>query len=201
MKYITAIDVRDYAFCPMKVYYVNVLHIHERTTEAMELGREIHDEKTLTHLIPKFKAVKILRNVELVSSKLRVMGRIDYILITKFNEYIPADMKWSEPEYGLAQKQHRMQMATYSLLIEESYKTIVKRAVIYYSRAGKTIIVPITDSLKSQVADAIDKIYRMIRSEEEPKVRISLKRCVNCNYMSYCKSRSVGKTLRFERII
>lgn len=194
MKYITAIDVRDYAFCPMKVYYVNVLHIYERTTEAMELGREIHDEKPLAHLIPKLKAVKVLRNVELVSDRLKVVGRVDYIFVTKFNEYIPADMKWSNPEYGIAQKQHRMQIATYSLLIEEAYKTVVKRAVMYYLRAGKTVIVPVTDSLKNQVREAIDKIYEMIENEAEPRVRISLKRCINCSYMSYCRSKSMNGT-------
>ncbi|MEM2195367.1 MAG: hypothetical protein QW803_13025 [Candidatus Methanomethylicia archaeon] len=70
MKYITVVDVKNYSLCPMIAYYNNVLHIYERVTETMELGKEIHDEGFLSHLIPKLKAVKVLRNIELTSGRL-----------------------------------------------------------------------------------------------------------------------------------
>jgi len=201
MKYITAVDVRDHAFCPMKVYYVNVLHIYERTTEAMELGREIHDEKLLKHLIPTLKVVKVLRDVEITSRKLKLTGKIDYVFVTKFNEYIPADMKWSDPEYGVAQKQHRIQIAAYGLLIEDAYSVVVKRGFIHYLRAGRTVAVPITDSLKEEVKEAVKRIYEMIRSGEEPKIRVNMKKCENCNYKAYCKAEAERKTLKLKRTV
>jgi CRISPR-associated exonuclease Cas4 len=200
MKYITAVDVKDYTLCPRIVYYTNVLHIRERVTEAMELGREMHDEESLKHLIPMLKVVKVLRDIEITSRKLKLTGRIDYIFITKFNEYIPADMKWSDPEHGIARKHHRAQLAAYSLLIEEAYKTVVKRAVIHYTRAGKTVTVPVTASLKNQVVEAIMKIYEMIKSGREPEVRMNKSRCENCNYQVYCKSKMVGRILKLEVI-
>ncbi|MEM1547002.1 MAG: CRISPR-associated protein Cas4, partial [Candidatus Methanomethylicia archaeon] len=132
MKYITVVDVKNYSLCPMIAYYNNVLHIYERVTETMELGKEIHDEGFLSHLIPKLKAVKVLRNIELTSGRLGLTGKVDYVFVTRFNEYVPADAKWSDPEFGGAQRHHKAQLAAYSILIEEVYRTVVKRAVIYY---------------------------------------------------------------------
>ncbi len=185
-KYISAIDITSYAYCPRLVYYKNLLHIYERTTEPMMLGKEVHDEQQITHLIPLLKVTKVLKNVELVSKRLKLSGKVDYILVTKFNEYIPVDMKWSELRHGTAQKHHKMQLTAYSLLIEEAYKTTVKRAVIYYSRARKTIIIPITDSLKAQTKEIIENIYRILETNLEPKVPYIAAKCKSCNYLRYC---------------
>ncbi len=185
-QYIAPTDIREYAFCPRLVYYKNLLHIYERTTEPMMLGREVHDEQQITHLIPLLKVTKVLKNVELVSKRLKVAGKVDYILVTKFNEYIPVDMKLSEPYHGTAQKHHKMQLTAYSLLIEEAYKTIVKRAIIYYLRARKTIIIPITDSLKAQAKEIIKNIYRILETNIEPKVPYIAAKCKSCNYLRYC---------------
>lgn len=40
-------EVRDYAYCPRVVYFTKVLHLRERVTEAMEYGRERHEEPPL----------------------------------------------------------------------------------------------------------------------------------------------------------
>ncbi|MGC9069030.1 MAG: CRISPR-associated protein Cas4 [Thermoprotei archaeon] len=186
IKYISPTDVKEYAFCPRLVYYKNVLHIYERMTEAMELGKEIHKEEPITHLIPLFKVMKILKDVELTSKQLKLTGKIDYILVTKFNEYIPVDMKYADLHHQNAQKHHKMQLVAYSLLIEEAYKTTVKRAVIYYGRARKTITILITDALKKQTKEIIKNIYQMLETNKEPVVLYEPK-CKSCNYLKYCK--------------
>jgi CRISPR-associated exonuclease Cas4 len=185
-QYISPTDVKEYAFCPRLIYYKNVLHIYERTTEPMELGKEIHEEEPIAHLVPLLKVKQILRKVELTSKQLKLTGKIDYILITKFNEYLPVDMKWADPHYQTAQKHHKMQLVAYSLLIEEAYKTTVKRAIIYYTRARKTIIIPITYTLKNQAKEIIKNIYQIIQTNKEPIVPYTPK-CKNCNYLKYCK--------------
>lgn len=164
----------------------------------MEFGREVHDEKLLKHLIPALKTVKVLRDAEITSGKLKLTGKVDYIFVTKFNEYIPADMKWSDPEHGAVRNHHKAQLVAYGLLIEEAYRTVVKRAVIHYIRAGKTITIPVTSSMKEQVMDTIENIYDMIRSGREPKVRIRGGRCESCNYQVYCKTGTARKTLKLR---
>ncbi|RLF09484.1 MAG: CRISPR-associated protein Cas4 [Thermoprotei archaeon] len=185
--YITVVDVRDYAYCPRVVYFTHVLHLKERITEAMQYGKEHHEDPPLAPLMPKLKPKHVIKNVELTSSKLKLMGKVDTIVVTKHGEYIPVEVKWSEPRQGKPRRQHKAQLIAYALLIEENYSTTVKRAVIYYSRAGRLIEMPITSQDKRQVKRMIKQIYQVIRSEEMPEVKFKPKQCVDCGYKCYCQ--------------
>ncbi len=189
--YITVVDVRDYALCPKIIYFTKVIHLRERITEAMIFGREFHEEPPLAPIIPKLKPKQILKNLQLISHKLRLIGKADYIIITKHGEYIPVDVKWSDPEKGdKPQRHHKIQLTAYAMLIEENFKTTVKRALIYYSRAGKLIEFKISNHEKREVKSIINRIYEAIRSEEPPKVKPNPKKCMNCGYQKYCQPRS-----------
>ncbi|MCS7385417.1 MAG: CRISPR-associated protein Cas4 [archaeon GB-1867-005] len=192
--YITTVEVKNYALCPMIVYYTHVLHIYEPETEAMKIGREIHDKPPIAPIIPKLKATKILKEIQLESKTLKLRGKLDTIIITKHNEYIPIEVKWSDPTpAGKAQKHHKAQLTAYALLIEENYKTTVKRATIYYARAGKIITINITNTDKKQVKQIINKIHEMIATEKEPKIKPNPKTCTNCGYNQYCREKQQEK--------
>jgi len=186
--YITAVEVKHYAYCPKIVYFTHVLHLEEPVTDAMKLGGEMHDEALITPLLRLLKVEKLLRGVELVSERLRLSGKVDYLAITKFGEYVPIEVKWAEPTpKGRPKKNHRLQLAAYALLIEENFKTVVKRFAIYYARAHRAIISPIDSSLKREAHRAIKNIHEIIVNEEEPKVRVPKSRCENCGYRRFCQ--------------
>ncbi|MCX8205536.1 MAG: CRISPR-associated protein Cas4 [Candidatus Nezhaarchaeota archaeon] len=186
-EYISALDVKNYALCPRIAYFMRVLHVYEVDTEAMQYGREYHDEAIVAQLIPMLKAVKVLRRLELASERLRVTGRVDYVFVTRHGEYIPAEVKWAEPtSKGQVRRNHKLQLATYALLIEEAFNTTVKRIVVHYARARRTLVVHLTQGLKRETKDIIRKIYEMISSEEEPKVRVKRDVCEGCGYRQYC---------------
>ena len=188
-EYITASDIKRYGYCPKIIYFTHVLHIEERKTEAMEYGSEIHREKHILPLIAKIKPSKTLRNYELRSSKLKLSGKPDFILVTKFGEYIPVEIKWAEEEFrGEARRDHKLQIGAYALLIEENFGTTVKRGYVYYLRSNRIVEVKITGSLKKEVRRAIKKIYEIIEGEEEPKVKIGRDKCGNCGWRKYCKA-------------
>lgn len=186
--YITASDVKRYAYCPKIIYFTHVLHIEERITEAMEYGRELHREEYILPIVSKVKPLKIIKNPELVSDRLKIVGKPDFILVTKFKEYIPVEVKWSEEEFkGEARKDHKLQLATYALLIDEKYLTNVKRGYIYYVRSGRVIEVHISYSLKKKALKAIREIYSIVRGEDEPEVKVSRGKCVDCGWRKWCK--------------
>jgi len=187
-QFITVVDVRDYAYCPRVVYFTKVLHLRERVTEAMEYGRERHEEPPLAPLVPKLKPVKVMRDVELTSRKLMLTGKVDLIVVTKHGEYVPVEVKWSEPQAGGPKRQHRVQLTAYALLIEDAFETTVKRAIVYYSRAGKLLQVALTDHDKRQVKQIVKRIYEVIRGEELPEVKKDEEQCADCGYRPYCKA-------------
>lgn len=184
--YISVLQIRDYAYCPRVVYFRNVLHIEERLTEAMLYGREKHEEFSLAPLIPKLKPVKIIENVELISHRLRIKGKVDIIIITRYNEYIPVEIKWSELEKGMARRQHKAQIIAYALLIEDNFNTTVKRGLIYYSRSKKFSNIIITESDKRLIKNYIVKIYEIYK-ERIPKDSQNSTQCKDCGYNRYCQ--------------
>ncbi|MEM1560179.1 MAG: CRISPR-associated protein Cas4 [Ignisphaera sp.] len=186
-EYFTTVDVKHYAYCPMIVYFTHVLHLEERITESMIYGAESHDESIITPIAASLKASKIIRGLELVSDKLKVRGKLDYLVITKYGELIPVEVKWAEPERGVAKRDHKLQLATYALMLEETFGKPVKRVIAYYTRVGKLISIPLDESVKKQVKHILASMERIVSMEEQPKSAIKPSRCINCGFKSYCR--------------
>lgn len=184
---ITVVEVKRYAYCPRIVFITHVLHLEETITEAMEVGREEHDEAAIAPLIARLKSLKVLRSISLRSDQLRVAGKIDYTIITKNNEYIPIEIKWSSLDKERAKWDHKLQVVTYALLIDENFKTSVKRGYIYYLKDKRVIELIIDDGLKNLVRKIITNIHQMIVDERDPGVTVPFTKCVNCGYRVYCR--------------
>ena len=184
--YLTATDIKHYAYCPVIVYITHVLGLSERETEYMEYAKEIHEEQPIAPAIRKYRAVKAVRKPLLVSKKLRLVGKPDYILITRIGEHIPFEIKWAEPARGgRAKKDHALQMAAYALLIEEKTGKTVKRGAIYYLRPqGSLIQVNISYDLKLRARKAIRDAWRIVQTGTPPNPK--RRHCGHCNYKPYC---------------
>ena len=189
-EYLTVVDIKHYAYCPRIVYFTHVLHLNERITEAMLYGSESHDESIVAPVAAKLKASKIIRSLELTSSRLRLRGKLDYLLITKFGELIPVEVKWAEPLGGSIKRDHKLQLASYALMIEENFGKTVKRAVVYYTRARKLLTVPLDENVKNEARRILNAIDNIISNEEQPKTAKS-KHCVNCGFKEYCKPENI----------
>ena len=185
--FITVVEVKHYAYCPKIIWFTHVLHLEEPLTEAMRFGSEVHEESFITPLARSLRAKKILRNVGLESRRLRLRGKIDYVLITRFGEYVPVEVKWSEPARGgRPRRDHKLQLAAYALLLEEETGRPVKMAAVYYSRARRTVVFPLTDHDKEEARRAIKRVHEIIESGEEPDVRAPKSKCINCGFRRYC---------------
>lgn len=154
----------------------------------MEYGGELHKESYILPLAAMLKPSSIVKEPDLVSRELRLSGKPDYIFVSKFDEYIPVEVKWAEERpRGVAKRDHKLQMAAYALLVEDRYGTVVKRGYIYYVRSGKIVKVHVDSSLKLEVKKVIKRIYDIIRGEEEPRVKVGKSKCKNCGWRGYCR--------------
>ncbi|NHV99471.1 MAG: CRISPR-associated protein Cas4 [Thaumarchaeota archaeon] len=183
--FLTPTDVKRFVYCPKIIYISRVLHLEERTTDYMEFGREKHDKSIIAPLIASLKASRVLEDVEMESQRLKMRGKIDYIIVTKFNEYVPAEIKWAEASQSV-KRDHALQMATYSLLIEENFNTVVKRGAVYYLRSKNICVLSISEDLKKEAKSIIKKISEIIDNELEPEVKVIKSRCMNCGFKNYC---------------
>ncbi len=187
-EHITVADIKRYAWCPRIIYFTHVLHLEERVTEAMEEGREEHDDAIIAPLMAQLKAKRVMKGLELVSDNLRIVGKPDLIIETRFGELIPVEVKSASVDpNNKAKKDHVMQLASYALLIEENLKKVVKRGAIYYLRDNRIVYINITNDLKLEAKKTIENAYKVIEKEEMPRVRQPKSKCMNCGYLMYCK--------------
>lgn len=185
----TATDVKHYAYCPVIIYIKYVLGLREHTTEYMEMGREIHEDKIIAPVIAKYKPTRVLRNPYLVCRRYSISGVPDYLLLSRFNYGVVVEVKWAEPaRYGV-KRDHKLQLGAYALTAKCSMNINVRVGVIYYLRPEpKLYEVKITGSLIGEVVGIIREMRDIIGRGYPPEPRFSARRCLSCNYRSICPS-------------
>jgi CRISPR-associated exonuclease Cas4 len=186
-EYITAADIKRYAWCPRIIYFTHVLHLEERVTEAMEEGKEEHDDALIVPIVAQLRSKGVIKDLNLASDTLRLTGKPDFILETRFGELIPVEVKAASLDASSkVKKDHMMQLACYALLIEDNFKKIVKRGAVYYLRDRRVAYVAIDNYLKRETRKVIEEVYKIIEKEEMPRIRQRMSKCKNCGYYRYC---------------
>jgi len=133
--YISVSDLKNYAYCPYIVFIKKVLNIGDIVTEYMLYGKEIEKDRILLSIYRYVKGVKILRSVMLISKRFSITGCVDYIIIDKYRQYIPVDIKWCEDDKPRID--HKVQICAYAFMIEENFNTLCKFGILYYvNRSG-----------------------------------------------------------------
>jgi len=192
---LTVADIKRYAWCPRIIYFTHVLHLEERITEAMQEGKQEHDEAILAPIIAQLRGRRVLKGLELRSDTLRLAGKPDFIVETKFGELVPVEIKWaSMTEEGQPKRDHKIQLACYALLIEEQLKRPVKRCAVYYLRDRRVAYVGITTQLKLEARKSVERAQEIIEKGEIPVVRQPLSKCANCGYLRYCYPIQIEQT-------
>jgi len=82
----TTSDLKNFAWCEAIIYVKYYLGYRERGAEYMDYGKEIEKEKHVATAVRKYRATKVIKPHELVSRDLPLIGKPDYILVTKHGE-------------------------------------------------------------------------------------------------------------------
>jgi len=192
-QFITPSEVIEYMFCPRFVYYLNVLKIsqfeHRRT--LVNKGRDIHKLKLVRnkdYLRSKIGAIEKFNDVYLSSEILRLVGRIDEVLILSDGTAAPLDYKYAYWENRIY-KTLRTQQVLYALLIEEHFQKPVDKAFIVYVRSNNHLeSMPITSEHKKKAINILDEIFEIISLSLYPKATKTIAKCSDCTYRNLCVS-------------
>ncbi len=188
---ITPSEVLEYLYCARFTYFLNVMKIaqYEEKRYKVQLGREVHKrrlEQNRDYLRKKIPIERKETEVYLASPQLRVRGIVDEVLWLKDGNMAPMDYKFT-PYREYAFRTHRVQIALYGMLVEETYGRPVKSGYIAYIRGGsKTHEIPLTGKLKNRAVRIVDEIFNIIEAEKMPKGTQQRVRCADCCYKNIC---------------
>jgi CRISPR-associated exonuclease Cas4 len=189
-RYITPSEISDFIYCKRYIYYERFLGIQQfaQNRYKVKKGKEIHDKmesdnKSFTR--KQIDSVKKLINVNLISKKYNLKGKIDEIHVTNDGYYIPLDYKYSKYD-DFIYKTNKLQIVMYSLMIEETYNCKVKKGFLVFLRSNNKLVeVDINDKDKNETLGYL-KEFGDISYGFYPEKSESDKKCSDCCYKNIC---------------
>ena len=137
---------------------------------------------------------KIISEIWVDSDKLQLKGIIDKVEIYE-NGYVPIELKTGKmPKEGVWPG-HKVQIAAYSMLIEEKFKTEVKEGFVNYLDANQTRHIAINPFMRQEILDLVKEVQEILKSHDLPNYCKNKNKCVNCGLRETCYNEEEVSTL------
>jgi CRISPR-associated exonuclease Cas4 len=184
---LTVTDLKQWVYCPRIPYYHHVMPVEIARTYKMQRGRDVEAAVEAMEKRRGFRRYGLERGerrfgVWLHSAALELSGKLDLLIITEDACY-PVDFKDTE---GGVRYNHRIQLAAYSLLVEENLAHPVPIAFVYLVPSRQLVTVPVGAKEREEVTRAIAEMRRVIEQENMPVPTPVRARCVACEFRNYC---------------
>ncbi|MGC8827441.1 MAG: CRISPR-associated protein Cas4 [Anaerolineae bacterium] len=116
------------------------------------------------------------------SERWGLQGRPDYV-VQEGRRQIPVEVK-SGNAPAVPYDSHRLQLAAYCLLIEETAGQAPPYGIIRYD--DRTVRVPYDEALRRELLDVLETMRRHLRAGDPPSPTSSPARCAHCGYADIC---------------
>jgi CRISPR-associated protein Cas1 len=170
------------AYCH-RLFYLEEVEEIRLADAAVFAGRELHagleaeegDEWT---------------SLELSNSTLGLTGKID-CLRRRDGSYLPYEHKRGQPcrqddGSAAAWPSDRLQVIAYAALVEEEFGQRVPEGRIRYHAANVTVRVPIEETARAELRDALQTARRLRESVERPPITDNERLCQRCSLAPVC---------------
>jgi CRISPR-associated exonuclease Cas4 len=180
-------ELKQWVYCPRIVYYHQFMPGVGKPTYKMQEALRAQD------MIENLEMRRTLKEygldgaerrfgVWLTNDGLGISGKLDLLLVRAYEACV-VDFKLTS---GDVAENHRVQLAGYASLVEQSFGLVVRLAFIFRIPDNRIFPIPITDELKLRVADIAGRIRRLLETDQLPEPTPVRKRCEECEYANYC---------------
>jgi len=180
-------DLKQFEYCARIVFYNTVMPVARKSTVKMGRGKEIEiklDALEARRTLHRYRLGEGERrfHVWLNSPALGLSGKLDLLIVTPEACY-PVDFKYTRDR---PRRNHIMQLAAYSLLVEDAMRVPVPMAFVYLTPSDQLIRINISDQLKGLVRARLASIRQMIQERILPEPTLVRARCEECEFRNYC---------------
>lgn len=184
---VTATDLKQWAYCPRIPFYRHVMPVRSVPTYKMSRGKDIQAAVEALERRRGFRAYGMRQGERrfglwLHSERLGLSGKLDLLILTPDACY-PVDFKDTE---GGPRRNHRLQLAAYALLAEETFERPAPDGFIFLVPEKRVVGLGLTEADRDDVRRALGDMRRMIEREELPPPTPVRGRCVACEFRNYC---------------
>jgi len=184
---VTATDLKQWAYCPRIPFYRHVLPVRPAPTYKMQRGKDIQAAVEALERRRGFRAYGMRDGerhfgVWLHSEGLGLSGKLDLLVLTPDACY-PVDFKDTE---GGPRRNHRLQLAAYALLAEETFARPAPDGFVYLVPEKRVVALSLAEADRDEVRHALAAMRCMIEREELPPATAVRARCQACEFRNYC---------------
>jgi CRISPR-associated exonuclease Cas4 len=182
----TITDLKQYIYCPRILFYHRCLPDIRPVTYKMRAGIEAHEIEQKRATRRTLNTLHIADgqrhfDVDVASAQLSFVGQVDEVIETD-SELVPVDYKLARHDgYHF-----KLQLAAYSLLLEETFHKPVHLGYLYLIPLRKTVKVAITPTLRRAVVTAVKEMQQIEDREQMPPPTEWRQRCVDCEFRRFC---------------
>ncbi len=201
--------LNEFVYCPRLAYLEWVQKEWEDSSDTVE-GRHVHrrvDRKPEPLPDPEdeaeLKDLKPARSVELSSSKLDLVAKIDLVETTPGGEVVPVEYKRGKRPH-VKQKAYdpeRVQLCAQGLLLEEhGYRC--SEGILYFAGSKERVRVAFDESLRLLTKQSIDTLRSVVEGGQVPPPLQNSPKCNRCSLVGICMPdeinllRAIGKDVR-----
>ena len=121
----------------------------------------------------------------LKDKRLGIIGMCDKIEIID-GKYYPVSIKSSNPPLKGVWDQDAIELVADAILIEEEFETEVFVGFVYYDKIADKRPVVMDVNLRKGLFDVIREVKEITENKKIPNVKMSPKKCNNCEYKNIC---------------
>ena len=143
---------------------------------------------------------KIISELKLESADLKLTGIIDQVHIYD-DGYVPYELKTGRPPQDGIWPSHRIQIAAYSLLLEERFNKPINEGFVFYLDSREKRHVAMNPFMKEEVKQIVDEIITLLESKELPDFCNNENKCKKCGLRQTCYNKEEINNLMKIKIL
>lgn len=184
-------------YCPRRAALVHVEQqwADDAATRAGSLLHERADSIGTDHR----RGVRVLRSVSLVSRRLALRGRADFVELhpsaTGAIQPVPVEMKVSKRKHERAD---RVQLCAQAMCLEEMWTASIPEGVLYYDGSHRRVTVSLDAQLRAATEAAIRELHRILFLRVVPAPEPGPK-CRKCAQLPLCLPYTIARPERARR--
>ena|SRR3989344_4617588 len=132
---------------------------------------------------------KIISELSIQSDALGLRGIIDMIEVYP-DKRIPVELKTGSMPLSGVWPGHKIQIASYGLLLEEEFKQPINEGYVVYLDANERRHIPFNVFLKDEIKDLIKKVNELKESPKAPQILSNTSKCKSCGLREQCYNTS-----------
>jgi len=173
----TCEDIRQYYYCPRKIYFRYVLRVPTRETYKMAYGRKVHRHADISG--------NVMKDVYLCSEELGLAGIIDFVEFVDANSVNIIEIKCGRFKRQMYED-HKIQLVAQAMLVEKVLGLRVNKIKTLNVETGESREIQIVEYHRNAVREALEEMRRIVLEERIPEPTKHRARCIDCECRVYC---------------